>query len=94
MGYVPDDVEYGRRTDEVFLPREGRQIVDDKGESERFYSSVFEAKSALADSVDLASLTDEVLGEIDRTLEDRADEAGCIPTTVVDQIAALVAGAR
>ena len=90
MGYVPDDVEYGRRTDEVFLPREGRQIVDDKGESERFYSSVFEAKSALADSVDLASLTDEVLGEIDRTLEDRADACGLIPTTVVDQIAALV----
>jgi hypothetical protein len=94
LGYVPDDVEYHRRTDEVFIPREGRQIVDDKGESERFYSSVFEAKSALADSVDLASLTDEVLGEIDRTLEDRADACGLIPTTVVDQIAALVAGAR
>jgi len=91
LGYTPDDVDYHRMSDEVFPPREGRPIVDDKGESERFYTSVFEAKSALADSVDLGSLTEEIMEEIERTLEDRADPAGCIPTTVVDEIARLVA---
>lgn len=90
LGYTPDDVDYQRKTDEVFIPDPGRPIVDDKGESERFYCSVLEAKSALADSVDLGSLPHEIVEEIERTLEDRADETGCISTEIVDQIAALV----
>jgi len=90
LGYTPDDVEYQRRTDEVWLPREGRKVVDDAGSSDRFYASVFEAKSALADTVDLGSLPHEVVEEIERTLEDRADKAGLISTAVVDEIAGLV----
>ena len=101
LGMVPDDVEYQRKTDEVFMPREGVPMTDDKGESkhfyegadERFYSSMFEAKSALADLIDLGGLSDIYREEIERVLEDKADKAGCIPTEVVDRIAELVAEA-
>ncbi|MCX7731600.1 MAG: transposase family protein [candidate division WOR-3 bacterium] len=98
LGYTPDDVEYERQTDECFLPREGRPIIDDKGSSEKYYpgssekyyASVLEAKSALADLIDLSAFPWEIQEEIQRTLEDRADKAGCVPVSVVNEIVNII----
>lgn len=95
LGFTPDDIEYERRTDEMYVPRAGREVVrgrsdPNKQAEAKSFANIYEAKSYLADTIDFDNLDDEIRCQIDEILDSNTDETGSIPITVVDEIIKIV----
>jgi len=88
LGFSPDDIDYERQTDEVYIPREGRPVINEP--SERFFTSIYEVKSYLADSIDFDSLSPEIIAKIDEVIEANSDSCGFIPISIVDKILKII----
>uniref|UniRef100_A0A7C6A8B5 Integrase catalytic domain-containing protein n=1 Tax=candidate division WOR-3 bacterium TaxID=2052148 RepID=A0A7C6A8B5_UNCW3 len=88
LGFSPDDIDYERQSDDVYIPREGRPVIEP--ESERFFTSIYEVKSYLADSIDFDLLPQDIIAKIDEVIEANTDAKGFIPISIVEKILKII----